>query len=117
MKENIILDKSYKFAVRIIRLYIYLKKEKKEFELSKQIVRSGTSIGSNVEEAIGGLSRKDFSAKMGISYKESRETILWLRLLHDTDFINDKMFKSLVSDCEELKKILSSILITTKKNS
>lgn len=89
MKENIVVDKSYKFAIRIIRLYLYLKKEKKEFEHSKQIVRSGTSVSSNVEESIGGLSRKDFIAKMGIAYKDAREIKLWLRLLHDTDFISE----------------------------
>ena len=117
MKNNVILDKSYKFAIRIIRLYLYLKKEKKEFELSKQIVRSGTSVSANVEESIRGLSRKDFTAKMGIAYKEARETKLWPRLLHDTDFISEAMFSSLLTDCEELIKILTSILITTKKNS
>ena len=87
MKENIILDKSYSFAQRIVNLYLYLKKEKKEFELAKQILKSGTSIGANVEEAIGGFSRKDFSAKFGIAYKEARETKYWLRLLHDTNII------------------------------
>lgn len=116
MKENIILEKSYKFAVRIIRLYLFLKNEKKEYELGKQILRSGTSIGSNIEEAIGGLSRRDFSAKLGIAYKEAGETKYWLCLLNETKFINSKMFKSLAEDCEEILKIIGSILITLKKN-
>lgn len=114
MKENVILDKSYNFAVRITKLYLYLKKEKKEFELSKQILRSGCSIGSNVEEAVGGYSRKDFSAKIGISYREARETKYWLRILKDVKLINLRMFNSLENDCNELLKILGSIQITLK---
>lgn len=89
MKENIILEKSFSFAIRIVRLYLYLKKEKNEYELSKQILRSGTSIGANVEEAVGGQSRKDFSSKLGIAYREARETKYWLRLLKETDFIDE----------------------------
>jgi len=116
MKENLILEKSYKFAVRIIRLYQFLKKDKNEYELSKQILRSGTSIGSNVEEAIGGSSRKDFAAKLGIAYREARETRFRLRLLHDTDYIEKKLFDSLLNDCEELLRIIRSIQVTLKKN-
>ncbi len=116
MKENILLDKSYNFAIRSIKLYLYLKKEKNEFELSKQIVRSGTFIGSNIEEAIGGYSRKEFASKLGIAYKEARETKYWLRLLHDTNFIGGRLFNSLLNDCEELLKIIASILITLKRN-
>jgi four helix bundle protein len=115
MKDNIILEKSYKFAVRIIKLYLYLK-DKKEFELGNQILRSGTSIGSNVEEAVGGYSRKDFSAKLGIAYREARETRFRLRLLHDTGSIDEKLFDSLLEDCEELLKIIGSIQKTLKKN-
>ena len=114
MKENVILVKSYDFAVRIIKLYQYLVKQHKEYELSKQILRSGTSIGSNVEEAVGGQSRKDFLSKLSIAYKEARETRFRLRLLHDTDYINDKMFNSLLNDCEEILKIIAKIQITTK---
>jgi len=114
MKDNIILDKSYAFALRIVKLYIYLKTEKNEFELSKQIARSGTSIGSNVEEAIGGFSRKDFAAKLGISCREARETKFRLRLLRDTGFISSKICDSLLADCEELLKIIGSILKTMK---
>lgn len=117
MKDNLILEKSYIFAVRIIRLYQYLKKDKNEYELSRQILRSGTSIGSNVEEAVGGSSRKDFAAKLGIAYREARETKFRLRLLYDTDYIEDKLFKSLLNDCEELLRIIGSIQVTLKKNS
>ncbi len=114
MKENVILVKSYAFAVRTIKLYQYLIKNYKEYELSKQILRSGTSIGSNVEEAVGGQSRKDFLSKLSIAYKEARETLFRLRLLHDTNYINDKMFNSLFNDCEEILKIIAKIQITTK---
>jgi four helix bundle protein len=114
MKENIISDKSFLFAKRIVKLYLYLKKDKKEFDLARQILKSGTSIGANVEEAIGGFSRKDFSAKFGIAYKEARETNYWLRLLHDTGFIDSKIFNSMNSDCEELLKIIGSILKTIR---
>jgi len=89
MGENsIILEKSFNFAVRIIKLYQYLSRNKKEYELSKQILRSGTSIGSNIEEAHGGISEADFSNKISIAYKETRETKYWLRLLFATDYIN-----------------------------
>lgn len=115
MKENIILQKSYSFALRIVKLYLYLKKEKKEFELAKQVLKSGTSIGANVEEAVGGFTRKDFSAKLGIAYKEARETKYWLRLLNDANLIESKIFYSMQKDCEELLKIIGSILKTLKE--
>lgn len=115
-KNSIILDKSFKFAVRIIKLYQFLCKEKKEFVLSKQILRSGTSIGANVEEAHGGISDSDFSNKISLAYKESRETQYWLRLLNAADYINKRMFDSFAKDCEELCKILFSILKTTRIN-
>ncbi len=81
MKENLIRDKSFAFAIRIINLYKYLIKDRNEYILSKQILRSGTSVGANIEEAIGGQSRKDFISKISIAYKESRETNYWLKLL------------------------------------
>jgi len=109
MKEIIIKEKSFKFAVRIINLHIYLK-EKKEFTLSKQILRSGTSIGANIEEAAGGVSKADFKNKICISYKEARETHYWLRLLNETKYINDNMFQSLEKDCVEIKRILYTTL-------
>ena len=97
-----------------MKLYRYLCGEKKEFVLSKQIVRSGTSIGANVEEAIGGQSRKDFLSKMSIAYKEARETHYWLRLLRDSDILETKHAEAMIEDCEELLKLTGSIIRTTK---
>ncbi|MBL0144747.1 MAG: four helix bundle protein [Chitinophagaceae bacterium] len=112
--ENIIQQKSYAFAIRIVNVYKYLIEEKKEFVLAKQLLRSGTSIGANVEEAIGGQSQKDFYAKLNISYKEARETNYWLRILRDTSFLNEKEAESLLIDCEEILKIIGSIIKTMK---
>ena len=114
MKESIAVKKSYDFAIRIIKLFQYLNNEKKEFVLSKQILRSGTSIGANIEEAQGGQSEKDFISKLTIAYKETRETHYWLRLMRDTKIIEDKLANSLISDCEELLKIIGTILKTMK---
>jgi four helix bundle protein len=119
MKENnIIRDKSYNFALRIINLYKYLIKDKNEYIIAKQILRCGTSIGANIEEAIGSQSDKDFFAKICISYKESRETNYLLRLLTDSGYINKKQSFSLLNDCEELLKIIGTIqkTIRTKLN-
>ncbi|MCC7533263.1 MAG: four helix bundle protein [Bacteroidia bacterium] len=116
MKENIIQQKSFAFAIRVVNAYKYLTEQKKECVLSKQLLRSGTSIGANVEEATGGQSKKDFIAKISISYKEARETKYWLNLLTATDYLDEKLSKSLLDDAEELCKILSSILLTTKQN-
>jgi len=115
-KNNIVRDKSYQFAIRIVKLYKYIYETKKENTLSKQLLRAGTSIGANIEEAIGGQSDKDFIAKLSISYKECRETHYWLRLLKDTDFITEQEFQSIIKDCEELLKIIASILKTMKQN-
>jgi four helix bundle protein len=109
MKTNPAQVKSYSFALRIIKLYQFLCETKKEFVISKQILRSGTSIGANIEEALGGHSSRDFSAKISISYKEARETYYWLRLMHDSGFIDDKQFESIKEDCEELLRILGTI--------
>ena len=114
MRESIAINKSYDFAIRIIKLFQYLNNEKKEFVLSKQILRSGTSIGANIEEAQGGQSEKDFISKLTIAYKETRETHYWLRLMRDTKIIEDKLANSLISDCEELLKIIGTILKTMK---
>ena len=115
MKENnIIAEKSFSFAKRIYFLYKFLTEEKKEHILSKQILRSGTSIGANVEEAIGALSPKDFISKISISYKEARETLYWLKLLYEVNILNEKQFNSIKSDCEEILKILGSIQKTAK---
>ena len=114
MNENIIVQKSKKFAVRIIRLYQYLCDEKKEYTLSKQIVRSGTSIGANVKEAIRGQSKADFYAKMNIALKEASETEYWLELLFETNYLTQQQFQSIYPDCQELLKILISITKTQK---
>ncbi|QOJ27742.1 MAG: four helix bundle protein [Ignavibacteriales bacterium] len=115
---GIVGEKSYKFAIRIYKLFKYLTEKKKEFVLSKQILRSGTSIGANVEEALGGQSKKDFISKLSITYNESRETSYWLRLLKDTDNITLKEYSSIDSDLKEIQKMLTAILKTSKaKNS
>ena len=103
-------QKSFQFAVRIVNLYKYLRKEKKEFVLSKQLLRSGTSIGANVAEAQQAQSRADFISKLSISLKEAAETNYWLRLLHATDYLDDAEFRSVHNDCRELERILTSIL-------
>lgn len=109
-RENIVLGKSYCFAVRIVKMYQHLSSEKKEYVLSKQILRSGTSVGANVEEAIGGISKADFKAKMSIAYKEARETDYWLRLLKDTGYIESEAFDSIRNDLTEILKILYAII-------
>ncbi len=114
MKENIIQQKSFAFAIKIVDAFKYLQNEKKEFVLSKQLLRSGTSIGANIEESIGGASDKDFLHKLTIAYKEARETIYWLKLLHATQYLPDEVFNSLHSDAEEVCKILGKIQITIK---
>jgi len=113
--ENVIQTKSYTFAVRIVRLYQHLSAEKREYVLSKQVLRCGTSIGANVEEAIGGQSRADFISKLGIAYKEARETSYWLRLLKDTGYLTETEFKSIYADAEELCRIIGAIQKSTKR--
>ena len=117
MKENIIQTKSYNFALRIVQLYKHLIKEKQEYVLSKQILRSGTSIGANIEEAIGGQSKKDFFAKITIAYKETRETHYWIRLLKDSKYLTENEANSLLENCDELLRIIGKIQTTMKKNS
>lgn len=112
--DNIIVDKSKAFALRIIRLYQYLKNEKSEYVLSKQLLRSGTSIGANVKEAIRGQSRADFYAKLNISLKEASETEYCLELLHESEYIEEKAFNSIYADCQELIKLLVAITKTQK---
>ena len=114
MKENVVQIKSYQFAVRIVKLYQYFLEQKKEYILSRQLVKAGTSIGANVEEAIGGQSDKDFMAKMSIAYKVARESHYWLRLLRDTNFIEPTLATSLLNDCEELLRIIGTIIKTMK---
>ncbi len=112
--DNIIQQKSFAFAVRIVNAYKYLLSEKKEFVLSKQLLRSGTSIGANIEESIGGQSDKDFLSKLSVAYKEARETIYWLKLLQATDYLSKSEAESLLNDAEEICKILGKIQITLK---
>ena len=116
MKESVVHQKSYAFAVRIVRLSQYLSNEKREFVLSKQVLRSGTSIGANVEEASGGQSKRDFLSKISIAYKEARETVYWLRLLKDTDYLTQAEFDSIHTDADELCRILSKIQTSTKQS-
>lgn len=115
--DNVIVDKSKAFALRIIRLYKYLTETKKEFILSKQLLRSGTSIGANVKEGIRGQSKADFYAKMNIALKEASETEYWLELLHESDYLTDheKDFESLYQECQEVLRILMSITKTQNK--
>ena len=110
-----LLDKSLHFAARIVKLYRYLQKEKHESILSKQIIRSATSIGANAKEAVYGISKADFIAKLQISLKETAETEYWLRLLILSDYLTEAEGESLLNDCLEIKRILVSTLKTAKK--
>jgi len=114
MRSNILLSKSYNFALRIVKLFQYLSNEKKEFVLSKQILRSGTSIGANIEEAHQAESKADFIHKLAIANKEAFETHYWLRLLRDSDLLEAKIANSLLTDCDELQKFLVSSIKSAK---
>lgn len=115
MKEdNVIVSKSKAFALRIIKMYRYLCDEKKEYILSKQVLRSGTSIGANIREAQCGQSKADFYAKLYISLKEASETEYWLELLHESGYIDDNSFNSIYADCKELVKLLTAITKTQR---
>ena len=111
---SLALEKSFAFALRIIKLYQHLSDKKKEFVLSKQILRSGTSIGANLDESRGAQSPSDFQAKISIAYKESRETSYWLRLLYASKYLTERQFDSLHCDCEELIRILGATQLTMK---
>ena len=114
--DNLVQVKSYAFAVRVVRLYQHLSANKKEYVLSRQLLRSGTSIGANVEEGIGGQSRADFVSKLAIAYKEARETAYWLRLLRDTDYLSETEFESIYTDAEELCRLLGAIQKTARRH-
>ena len=114
MKQNILKEKSFLFAIRIINLYKFLKKEHKEFVLSQQIIKSGTSVGAIVRESEHAESLKDFVHKLSIGLKEINETEYWLDLLFATEYINEKMYDSLKSDCIELIKLLTASVKTSK---
>ena len=115
MKQSILKNKSKTFALRIIRLYRYLCEEKKEYILSKQLLRSGTSIGANIAEAFYGQSEADFVSKLSIAQKETSETIYWLELLHESEYLNHNEYDSVYSDAEELIKLLTSSIKTVKE--
>jgi four helix bundle protein len=115
MKENLLIDKSLAFASRIIKLYQYLTTAKQELVISKQIVRSGTSIGANINEANYGQSKADFVSKMHIALKETSETEYWLRLLIMSEYLTNDMGDSLLTDCLELKRMLVASINTAKK--
>ena len=113
-QDNVILSKSFDFAIRIVKLYKYLQSTYNERVLSTQILKSGTSIGANVREALRSSSKKDFVSKMNISLKEAYETEYWLELLYKTEYISQKEYDSIFPECRELTNILSKIVITTK---
>ena len=110
-----VAEKSFAFSIRVVNVYKYLTSEKKEYVMAKQLLRCGTSIGANIAEAQQAQSRADFLAKLSISLKEASETNYWLRLLNATDFLSEPEFRSLLSDCQELEKMLTSIIKTSKQ--
>ncbi len=116
MKENIASVKAYDFALRIINLYKYMAEKHKEYVLSKQVLRSGTSVGANIEESVHAQSKIDFIHKLSIAQKEAIETNYWLRLLRDSDYLNEKLAKSLLEDCETLQRLLAASIKTAKLN-
>ena len=116
MKDNILIEKSIDFGARIVKLHKYLSKEKKEHTISNQVLRSGTSIGANINEAQYGNSKADFIAKLHIALKETAETEYWLHILEKSDYLEENLSKSLLKDCLEIKKILISSLNTAKEN-
>ena len=115
MGDNVILNKSKAFAVKTLKLCKHLQTEHKEYVLTKQLLRSGTSIGANVRESSRAQSRADFFAKMYVAYKEADESAYWIELLHECDYIDDLMFKSIYDDCQEIVSILSSITKNQKE--
>ncbi len=116
MEENPLIAKTLDFSVRIVNLYKCLRDERHETVMSKQVLRSGTSIGANASEAIAAESTDDFVHKLTISLKEANETKYWILLLHRTQFIKEEEFKSIIKDCQELRKMIGSIISSTKRN-
>ena len=116
MRENLLIDKSLVFAARIVKLYQYLTKSKKETIISKQLIRSGTSIGANINEANYGNSKADFISKMHIALKETAETEYWIKLLALSDYIDKDLSESLINDCTEVKRMLISTINTAKSS-
>ena len=116
LEDNVTFNKALDFSVRIVNLYKYLREEKGETVISKQVLRSGTSIGANISEALAAESKDDFIHKVHISFKEGNETKYWILLLYRTGFINEKEFNSLANDCQELRRLMAAIIRTAKKN-
>ncbi len=116
MRKNIVKDKSFGFAIRVVKLYQFLVAEKKEFVLSKQLLRSGTSVGAMVREAEHAETKKDFVHKIAIAQKEINESIYWLELLKETDYLTDEQFESLNTDAIEIIKLVTVIIKSTKAN-
>ncbi|MGH9946133.1 MAG: four helix bundle protein [Pyrinomonadaceae bacterium] len=114
MKDNILKTKSYSFALRIVKLFQYLASEHKEYVLSKQVLRSGTSVGANIEEAFQGESKSDFIHKLAVANKEAFETHYWLRLLRDSNILTKKQAESLLGECDELQRMLVAAIKTSK---
>lgn len=114
MKDNVVFEKSKKFAIRIVNLYKHLCSNKNEYVLSKQLLRSGTSIGANISEALCSISKKEFLAKMYIAFKECSESKYWIELLYETDYLTKEEYNSIVDDCTEIQKLLTIITKTTK---
>lgn len=115
--DNVVKEKSFRFATRIVRACKFLRDAKNEYVISKQLLRCGTSVGANIAESRYAQSRADFVSKLSIAMKESAETEYWLRLLYETNYLTQTQYASLISDCDELERLLSSILKTTKANS
>ena len=116
MKENILQTKSFSFAVKVVKLCLQIQKSEKEYILSKQLLRSGTSVGANIEESIGGRSEKDLYHRLIISYKEARESHYWIRLLFEAELINEQQKTDLLEDVEELLRLLGASKRTLKKS-
>ena len=113
--KHTVSEKSFRFALRVVKLYQYLRENKKEFVLSKQLLRSGTSIGANIAEAEQAQSRLDFISKLSIALKEAAETDYWIRLLYGADYLSDSEYSSILADCKELEKMLTAIIKTTRE--
>lgn len=116
MKENVVKNKGFGFAIRIVKLYQFLCEQKKEFVLSKQLLRSGTSVGAMIREAEHAETKNDFKHKMAIAQKEINETIYWLELLNETDYLSEEQFESINKDAVEIIKLVTAIIKTTKNN-
>ena len=115
--ENAVKEKSFRFAIRIVKLCNFLREKKNETVMSRQLLRCGTSIGANTAESRFAQSRPDFVSKLSIALKEAAETEFWLRLLHETNYLTQAQFQSMMQDCDELERLLASIVKTTKTNS